>query len=292
MKKLLLGFIKASTNLQGITYMILACFCFSMINIIFRQLSHSLNPYYITCIRSFFCVIIMSSIVLSLYFKQRITAFKFNQVNLYKGIIDFLGTPCWVYAISHMNVAEAVAISLLTPIISVMLAMAFLKERPSKHKIIAVVIGFIGAVIIINPAVREFNIYTFAVIIACTLWAAGNVLTKGLTNRQPPVIIILFSHIITASLAFPFALLEFRALAFNEATLLLLLSLFMAAAHFSLATACSKAQISLLMPFDYTRLIFTAIFFFMFFNQGIGINTVVGSLIIVAGTSYLYRFYK
>lgn len=275
-------------NIRAVMCMMLAYVSFAMLNVTSKILySANLDPFVITFYRSFFCALYSLPIAL-LIFKNR-TNFKFAKINLYKGIIDFISIPTWVIAVSYVNISQAVGLTYITPILTAVLAIVFLKDHFTKDKWLMMMIGMSGVYIILDPETSNFNYYSIFAIISCMLWASGNILTKKLSDNQHPVLIVFYTNIIICALSTPIFISKFHILEFELLIIAALMAFFAASGYLFVAYACKFAKLSNIVPFDYFRLIFATIFAYIFFDQTIEINTIVGSLIIFSSSLYLAK---
>ena len=275
-------------NIRAIMCMMLAYVSFAMLNVTSKILyTANLDPFVITFYRSFFCVLYSLPISI-LIFKNR-TNFKFAKINLYKGIIDFISIPTWVMAVSYVNISQAVGLTYITPMLTAMLAIVFLKDHFTKDKWLMMIIGMSGVYIILDPETSNFNYYSIFAIISCVLWSTGNILTKKLSDNQHPVLIVFYTNLIICILSTPIFISKFQILEPEVFMIAALMAFFACSGYLFVAYACKFTKLSNIVPFDYFRLIFATIFAYIFFDQTIELNTVVGSLIIFSSSLYLAK---
>lgn len=281
-------FSNVGTNIKAIGYLAVAYFCFASLNLVSKALyEYHINPMTITFYRGLFCVFLFMPFALMML--RRGEVLNFSKINLYKGLIDFLSIPAWIMAVSNINIPEAVGLSYVTPLMTAVLAIIFLKDRFSIDKWIVMLVGLVGVYIIVKPNTDNFNYHIIYVFIACALWAAGSILTKNLTNRQHPTIIVFVTNIVIVLLALPFFISNPYLMKSNEMLLCLIMSATAGGGYYFLSKAYSYANLSNLVPYDYLRLIFATISAYIFYGQVIDINTVIGSMLIFGGAAYLIR---
>ncbi len=277
---------KNNKELQGIAIMLLTCFCFACVNASIRPLTKIFDPMVLVSYRSFLCMMLVLPVVLYLSTKERLPSF--SKTNYLKGFVDFISIPAWTVAIHNMKIGETVALSFVTPLLSAVLAIIFLKDRLDRKRWTALLIGFSGAYIVMNPHSEEYNLYAFAALFSCFCWAAANVMAKKLTNdNQHPAIIVFYGNVIIFTLSLPFLFQYGRMVNLQELSMLLTMSFFACAGHFCLVWAYTKTKMSNLLAIDYTRLIFSTMLGYFLFGEIIGINTMIGTAIILASSIYL-----
>lgn len=276
---------------RALAFMLTASFMFAALNCCIKILALEVDPFVILGYRNLF---IAAPILVYLLFKKELVTNrpKLSKLNVYKGLVDFISIPMWSIAMVHLKVAEAVSISYITPIASIIFAIVLLKERPSKDKFIAIFIGVIGTYVTLVPSSGIINTYSLIVVFTSFLWASSNVMTKKLTETQDPVTIVLYTNVVSFLLVFPLFISKFTSINFDQFLMLLLLSFIAWAANFSVTKAYTMTQMTNLIPLDYTRLIFSTALGYSVFGEIVGFNTFLGTAIILFASLYLIRKVK
>ncbi len=113
------------------------------------------------------------------------------KVTLIRAHLVLLGAGCMVVAISYLPLATANAVFYAAPLLMLPLSILFLKERPSRGKVIATVTGFLGVLIVLRPAQFHWAAL-FALGTACSL-ALFNLLARTIPERQPVVTTLMWT---------------------------------------------------------------------------------------------------
>lgn len=278
-------------SINAIGFFLLACFCFGAMNSVIKLLGHSLNPYVVSAYRAVFCILITLPFIAWQIQNSsfRSLSLKFRKVNLFKGVNDFLSTPLWVVAVTNMNIPEVVSITFLTPVITALLAVLIFKEKMSRQRWLIMLIGFCGAYIVVNPNSENFNLYSLVALLICFLWSGTNLLTKNLSGKQHPLIIVFYSNLLVFLISLPFIFHLEYSLDIEKVGQLFILAIISVTGNYSLAKAFSLSSVTNLLPFDYTRLIFATIVAYILFGQTMSLNTAVGGAIILVSSLYLIR---
>lgn len=279
--------INISIYQQATVLMLVALAFFALLNCIMRMLTPSFDPYVILGYRSLF-TLIFAAMALP-FISLKTSGYKnFNRINLLKSFSDLASIPLWLMALSHMQITQVVSIAFLTPIICAVFAAILLQDRMSSAKWVACVMGFIGACIIANPNMQGFNYYSLFVLVTCVLWASSGIMIKKLTSKQQhPLIIILFNNGLLALFTLPFLMASGKLPNREELYLMLAMGLIAFVGNLALASAYMRTQITNLLPYEYIKLIFTAIFAFMLFGEVITATTIIGSTIILVASLYI-----
>lgn len=234
----------------------------------------------------FFRTLIGTLLILPFFFKGGFQSFKTNQLALYtlRGMLSISTVFLTFFALRHIPLADAVAYSYLTPIFAIILALIFLNERLNIKQILAICIAFIGAMVLLRPDVQTINIGILASIGAALGFAGTLLCMKILTRRDSPKLVTIYGYIIPLPLSLILAL---PYLQWPESPmvwgLLLLMSLLSVIAHLSMTQALSRADMGMILPFDFIRLIFAAALGVVLFQDRLdGISLAGGTVILAA----------
>ncbi len=101
-----------------------------------------------------------------------------------RGLVHSIGVTMWFYAMSVMPVAEVTAIGFLTYIFVSVGASIFLKEKLHKHRLSAILISFIGALIILRPGFKEIGNGQIGMLIATIVFTASYLIAKIVSKED------------------------------------------------------------------------------------------------------------
>lgn len=269
---------------KAISIFLTATMCFAVLNCFIKLASSEIGPYVIVAYRCGLGALLMFSLI-------RITPeaklVRLHRFNFIKGFIDFISIPLWIIAMSHLMIGEVVSISYITPILSTFLAVIFLKEKMSIHKIIALLLGISGVLMIIKPTSAIFNPYSLFVLLACFLWAATIIFTKKLTKIQHPFVIVFYSNLTAFFIALPFSIANWVWVDVKITAILACVAVMAILSNTLVTKAYKLTDVTNVMPFDYNRLLFSTLLGFVVFGEVIDLQTYVGAAIIFGATMYL-----
>jgi drug/metabolite transporter (DMT)-like permease len=190
------------------------------------------------------------------------------------------------YAITKMNLALGTAITFAAPLFTAVIAWFVFNDRPDKHKICALVIGFFGCIIVIRPGLEGFNPYSILMFGAAIFWGVNGILVKKLGATEHPLKIIFYQTFFMIFLSLPLAWLVWKSPTPDQIYVVIVIALVSNVLQYTLAKALSLTQFSVILPFDYTRLIFTAIIAYYSFGETVDEFTIIGSLVIMSSAIY------
>ena len=274
-------FYKFSDNSQSIFCIIGSCFLMSFLVGIVRYLSAFYDPSFIVMVRNIFALAILMPYIYKNY--QNIFTTDKLTINILRASSGFLSMTMWFYAVSMIPIADAVSISFIVPSLTTIFAIIFLKEKINIKNWISIIIGFIGVLIIIRPGFKEFNIAYLLMIVSACFWAISNILTKILSASQQPMNVVAYLTTIMTILSVPFGVFYIQPLTIFSIFLLIAMAIISNLSYFLLSKSYSKADLSIVQPFDFTRLIFSALIGYFIFDEKVDLLTIIGSLIILCG---------
>ncbi|OFW80625.1 MAG: hypothetical protein A2887_00500 [Alphaproteobacteria bacterium RIFCSPLOWO2_01_FULL_40_26] len=274
-------FQRLSDNSQGIFYNIICCFFASILIAIARHLSAEFHVFFIVMLRNFFALVFFLPQIV----RDHNKVFKTQKINLHiwRAINGLLSMFVWFYAISILPLSEAVAISFIAPILTTLAAMIFLKEKVKSHIWIAVFVGFMGILIVLRPGFKDLNIAHLAVIFSTSLWVITNLFVKVMARTERPQTIVAYMSLVMFIISIPFALPYMKPINFENFCYFAALGLVSNLTHIFMSRSFAKVDLSLVQPFDFTRLIFTTIIAYFTFGEIIDFWVVIGSMVILSG---------
>jgi len=265
--------------------MVVSGFCFVSVAVLVRWVGPGLPAAQTACIRYFFGTVLLAPIFYRLLIgEQRIVSVG---LNIGRGIAHALGVLLWFYAMARIPMAEVTAIGYLTPVLVTVAATLFLRERLHARRLLAVVIGFIGVLIILRPGFKELSVGQLALLGTTPLFAASFILTKKLTETDSnTVIVAMLSLVCTLALMIP-AYFTWVPVTLREYLLLFLTATFATLGHFTLTHAFRKAPITALQPVTYLQLIWATLLGVILFGDAVDGYVVLGGAVLVLSTTYI-----
>ncbi len=272
-------------DIQGILWVISACFFVALMIAIVRKTSQDLHVTQILMMRCFFSVLLLSPLII----KTNGKVFQTKKLKLHflRSISGFVAMLSWFYVVTQIPLPEAVSITFIVPILTTLAAILILKEKVSKRLWISLLIGLVGVLIIIRPGFETVTIAHYISLVTAILWSISNILTKKLTKTDKPSTAVLYLALLIFIMSIPVAAPYLKAMNFNQLIWLFFLGLSANLAHFSLSTAYSKTELSILQPFDFTRLVFISVIAYFAFGELVDIYMIIGSIIIIISSVYL-----
>ncbi|MDX1974689.1 MAG: DMT family transporter [Rickettsiales bacterium] len=276
-----------SRSLQAILLMLLAMACLSSMNVFIRLLSPELASTQMVLLRnigSFILILLWTSLISG--GKPRFATTRIRS-HFWRASVGIVAMELWFYSVTIMPLTLATALSFTTPIFSTIFAMLFLGERVGVHRLSAIIAGFVGMLVILRPDMGLVNPSAAIVLLSSGMMAIAGVLVKSLTRTEAPETIVFYMSLFMIPWSIPLALLHWQPLTVHHIALIAMVTVLSTAAHLLMTRAYIRADMVILMPVDFTRLIFTAILAYILFGETLDTHTISGALIIVASTVYI-----
>ncbi len=204
-----------------------------------------------------------------------------------RGFFHALGVILWFYAMTRISIAEVTAMNYLAPIYVTVGAAIFLGETLALRRIIAVILGLVGAAIILRPGFRELSTGHFAMLCAAVVFAGSYLLAKVLADEvKPLVVVVMLSIFVTIGLA-PFALPVWIAPTWQEVGILLGVAFFATGGHFTMTLAFAAAPLTVTQPVTFLQLIWATLLGAVIFHEGVDVWVVIGGFVILSSVTFI-----
>ena len=270
--------------LKGIFCIIIAGFGFALMSL-FVKLSGDLPSMQKGFFRNIIAVFI-SSIPLIKHWKV-INTPRNNTgwlVLISRSVFGTIGLVLNFYAISHISLADSSIIQKLSPFIIIILSYIFFKEEMTRFQVFAIIIAFIGITLIIKPSGN--NIISMGALAAllgalCAGIAYTCVRYLGTHNISGEFIIFFFSSL-SSLMLLPYLILDYRTMTYYQLSMLLLAGISATIGQYGVTFAYKFAAAKNISVFDYSQVLFSGIFGYMFFEEFPDFQSLIGYIIVIS----------
>jgi len=282
-----------SKNQLGFLYMFMSICAFSVMDLIVKW-SEQYPLGQVLFFRGFFGMVFYFFIIP----RDRVKNFYYTKragLHFLRCLFGLIALIAIFIGLRNLPLATVVSISFAAPIFTTIFSIFFLNEKVGLFRWLAVLIGFIGIIIITEPGSGSFNIYYVYPIIFCLGLSYVAIAIRQLATTEPVWLISLnFSVAITIASFFtiPFGWIMPSA---KDLILLSMIGLFGGAANLWLSQSYKFSEVSLVSPLKYLALIFGIIFGYFIWNEIPTIKTLLGGLLVVVSSLIIFRreiYYK
>ena len=273
-----------SGNLRGAIWILLSTLLFSVMMALVKHAGARLPSVEIVTFRALAQLAILGPMVLRGGFE----GFKTTRpgLHLLRAVMAVGAINCTFYALTHMPLADATAISFSRNLFLTLMAILVLGETVGRHRWTALAVGFVGVIMILRPGVDGFEPAALVALAAAVLVAGLGISIRLLSKTEPNVLIMVFPATMTLLVTAPMAAYVWITPTLEELIVLVIMGVVGVAAQGTLVQAFRVGEASALAPMGYVRLVFAVIIGVVVFAEVPDAITIGGSLVIVAGTLY------
>lgn len=276
-------------NIQGIIYIILAGFFFSLMTM-FVKLAGDLPVFQKAFFRNAVAAVATVAIL------GRSEDKFYIRSDSWKGLImrstfGVMGIICNFYAIDRLGLADSNMLNKLSPFFAIILSIFILKEKPNRVEWLSVVIAFIGAAFIIKPSMNITSLYGFIGLLGG--FGAGMAYTfvrkLGKQGERGPVIVMFFS-VFSSIVLLPLMIHYYEPMTAKQLIILLFAGFSALGGQLCITKAYTKAPAREISVFDYSQILFASLLGFFVFAEVPDVYSVIGYVIIIGVAIFKWQY--
>ena len=271
--------------------MITSSAIFAVQDAISRHLGEAVNIYMVLTIRFwFFALFVMILAARSSGGFMSVARTQHPWAQLLRGLLLITEIGLMIFAFVKLGLIETHAIFVCYPLLITVLSGPILGEKVGWRRWLAVLVGFIGVLIILNPTAGVFSAWALVPFGGALTFALYSLATRYVSAKDSATTSFFWTGIIGAIVITPFAFSHWQNMAWGDWGLLGLLCITSVVSHGLLIRAYEVAEASAIQPFAYFQLPFVSIIGMLLFAEVLRINVVIGgALVVAAGIFTLWR---
>jgi len=272
---------------RAVALMVISSMLFGVMAITIRLASHQLHPFQIAFFRNLFGFMF----ALPLLARSGTAILRTNRLPLYflRCCIGIVSMLAGFWALVHLPLAQAVALTYSTPLFVTIGAVLVLGEIVRARRWTAVLVGFVGVLIIVRPWGHAFSTAALVALLAAAMSASVAISIKFLSRTEAPDAIVIWTTMIWVPLSFVPALFFWVWPEPWSWFWVVLAGLFGTVAHMAWTRALKIGDASALTPISFVQLPVVAVLAWMLFDEKLDRWTALGSAIIFASNIYIAR---
>ena len=253
-----------------------------------KLLSDDLHPIIICFYRCLMGLIIITPFVARNNFRALQT--DNMRLQIFRALINIISMICWFSAIGMMHFEKATALGFTTPLFTTVLAVLILGEVIRFHRTAALLLGFIGILIIIRPGYVPFEFGTILMLIASFSFSFVLIFVKKLSATDSSLTIIFYHLLYMTPVFFILSLFYWQTITLDQIIIFSLMGASGLLSHWCLAQAFKMSDTTFVMPLQFTKLIWASLIGLFIFAEQPDIWTWIGGVIIFISVVYItYR---
>ena len=274
--------------MKAITFNLLAWVMLPIMDGFAKYLSSDLPVLQITWARYFFTVAFTLPIMY-LFFRKNLVWTDKPKLQLIRGLILLTANVCFFYSISIISLAKALTLAFIAPLIVTAFSPIFLGEKVGFRRWSAVIIGFIGSMVVIRPGFVEINLASLAALGTGVMYGFYLIITRKLSSSDNPLLTLLLTGVVGAiiiSFVMPFVWIKPTL---NQWSMMAAIGIFACVGHLFIILSLKYADASKLAPFSYFEIVTNIIIGYYFFSDFPDKWTFLGLFIIILSGIYISR---
>ena len=274
--------------MKAITFNLLAWVMLPIMDGFAKYLSSDLPVLQITWARYFFTVAFTLPIMFFFFRKNLVWTDK-PKLQLIRGLILLTANVCFFYSISIISLAKALTLAFIAPLVVTAFSPIFLGEKVGFRRWSAVIIGFIGSMVVIRPGFVEINLASLAALGTGVMYGFYLIITRKLSSSDNPLLTLLLTGVVGAiiiSFVMPFVWIKPTL---NQWSMMAAIGIFACVGHLFIILSLKYADASKLAPFSYFEIVTNIIIGYYFFSDFPDKWTFLGLFIIILSGIYISR---
>ena len=270
-----------NNNQLAIFLIIISIIFGTLMGTFIKLAQEELNVFTTGFLRFFFGFLIITPYILKTKFKV------FNTKNLKIHIVrSALNLPAMLLgfaALAMLPLEKMTAIHFIVPIIVTILAVIFLKEKIYLYRSIALVMGFLGMLIILRPGIIDISIGIYMSLISSLIWSVVIILTKKVSKDDSAITILSHQYVYMSLFSFPLVIYFWEQPSLNTIIFILCAAMSGTVLHIALNHAYKLVDVTMTQPYSFLGLIVSSIIGYFVFSDKPDFYTWLGASVIFCG---------
>jgi drug/metabolite transporter (DMT)-like permease len=272
--------------LRGIALMLLAVGIFSVMDALVKLLAQSYHPFQVAFFRGL-CAILPIGIMIAAGGGPRLLATCRPLGHLLRSAVGVGALLLFFYAFAHMKLADVVAVSFAAPLFVTALSVPLLGEQVGWQRWSAVIAGFVGVVLVVDPGTVLDDPMALTALAASLFYSLSLIVIRRLATTESNAAIVFYYSLAVALVCGAMLPFIWTAPTPLHLALLVLVGLLGGTAQYVMVEAFRWASVSVLVPFEYSAILWSLVIGYVGFGETPDMQMLVGVAIIVASGLYI-----
>ncbi len=280
-----------SKNKQAIVLIIISVFSGTMMLTFLKLAQEDVNVYVAGFFRFLFGFLIIFPYIL----KSKLTVFKTNHLKKHflRAVLNLPSMILYFSALVMMPIEKVTAISFVVPFMVTILAVLFLGEKIYIYRSFALILGFIGMLIILRPGIIDISIGVYMALVSSFMWSVVIIITKRISRDDSSITILSYGYMFMTIFSFIIVLFNWQTPTLQTLIYLFFGGLSGTLLHLCINHAYKLVDVSMTQPYSFLSLVFASVVGLYVFNETPDLFTWVGASVIFIGVLIIsYREMK
>ena len=273
---------------RGILLMLVSTLGFSAMHALIRYVSADLHPFEIAFFRNLFGVFV----ILPWFLRDGWAPLRTRHLKMHtlRAVLNVVAMLCYFMALSLSPIAQVTALGFSAPIFAAVLSVLVLREVVHLRRWTAIVVGFLGTLVIIRPGFETVDLGSWLTLLSAALWGLTLIVIRVLGRSESSITTTSYMVVLLSLMSLPPALLVWQTPSLVQLAWLVLIGVLGTLGQFAVAQSLKEAETAAVMPFDFFKLIWAALLGYLMFAEVPGPYVWLGGATIFAAATYIaYR---
>jgi drug/metabolite transporter (DMT)-like permease len=270
---------------RAVAVMAMASLMFSCMHALIRGITQDLHPFEVAFFRAVLGIFVLMPVMIRHNFQQLRT----GKIKLHaaRGILNAIAMLSFFYAVKLTELGTVTALGFTAPLFATVLAALILGEVIRIRRATAIAVGFVGTLIILRPGFIEIDIGPMLIIFSSLVWAFALMVIKVMTRTESNVTITTYASLFLSPITLVAAIPFWQWPTPEQWVILVVIGTIGTLAQMGLNLALKLGDASIVLPIDFTKLIWAAMLGFVLFGEFPDMFTWIGGFLIFASTTYI-----
>lgn len=273
--------------LAAIGLVLLSMAIFSSIDVIAKILVADYSPIEVAWGRYLANVLVLVPFIIRSRGQLLLTARPLSQI--VRGVSMLGSAVLFMAGLGQLAIADATSIGFVSPLMVTALSIPILGEKVGIRRWAAVVVGFVGILIIIQPGTSAFNPAALFPVLSAACWSCGLVVTRRMKSGEPVLTTLFYTALVGLVLLTILLPTAWGPLTWHAFGLMMLMGILNTCGQYSLVLGYIRGPASMLAPFSYSQIIWSTLSGVFIFGTVPGFFTWIGATIVVASGLYVFH---
>ena len=250
-----------------------------------RELSGEIGTFQVLFFRGVIALAVISAVIFATG-QQHLLRTRRLTLHTIRNLFHFAGQYGWFVGIGLLPLAQVFALEFTVPLWTAIIAALFLGEQLTKRKLIAILLGFIGVLIIVRPGIEIVSPAALIVLASAVCYAVSHSSTKSLARSEHPLTILFLMCFIQLPVGFTLALPEWQLPQGTQWLWLAIIGVTALTAHYCMTKAMQHADVSIVVTMDFLRLPVIALVGVFLYQEEFELALLVGALLMLVGNLF------
>lgn len=269
----------------GAMLMVVATMCFVCMQALIRKMGAEMHPFEVAFFRNLFGFLVIAPIFL----RQGAKPLKTKRLKLHalRGTLQGFSMMAFFTGVTMAPFAEATSISFSGPLFATVLAVVILRERIRMRRILALLCGFFGVLLVLRPGFADVGLGQALLLSSSLVWGSAIVVIKRLSATESAATQTVYMGLFMTPITFLPALYVWQTPTVEQLLWLAVIGAFGTLGHFCFASAFKRADSGALLPLDFLRLFWASLIGFFMFGEIPDLWAWIGGGVIFSSATYI-----